>query len=165
MTDRLYYTDPYDREFDATVLGVETAGGRRLVQLDRTAFYPTSGGQPYDIGTLGEAHVVDVVDENDGRISHVVDTADTPQIGARVHGVIDWARRFDHMQQHTGQHLLSAAFDRLFGVRTVSFHLGVDRSHDRSGAGDDPGRDGGRGNRGESDRLGGPAGRHPICDG
>jgi alanyl-tRNA synthetase len=127
MTDRLYYTDPYSREFDATVLSVETAGGRRLVQLDRTAFYPTSGGQPYDIGTLGEAHVVDVVDDNDGRISHVVDTGDTPQVGARVHGVIDWVRRFDHMQQHTGQHLLSAAFDRLFGVRTVSFHLGVDR--------------------------------------
>ncbi len=128
MTDRLYYTDPYSREFDATVLNVETSGDRRLVQLDRTAFYPTSGGQPYDIGTLGEARVVEVVDEDDGRISHVVDAADTPQIGARVHGVIDWVRRFDHMQQHTGQHLLSAAFDRLFGVRTVSFHLGVDRS-------------------------------------
>jgi alanyl-tRNA synthetase len=128
MTDRLYYTDPYSREFDATVLSVDTSGGRPLVQLDRTCFYPTSGGQPYDIGTLGEAHVVDVVDENDGRISHVVDAADTPQVGARVHGVIDWVRRFDHMQQHTGQHLLSAAFDRLFGVRTVSFHLGVDRA-------------------------------------
>ena len=84
MTDRLYYTDPYSREFDATVLSVETSGDRRLVQLDRTAFYPTSGGQPYDIGTLGEAHVVEVVDENDGRISHVVDTARHPARSARV---------------------------------------------------------------------------------
>jgi alanyl-tRNA synthetase len=128
MTDRLYYTDPYSREFDATVLSVDASSGRGRVQLDRTCFYPTSGGQPYDIGTLGASHVIEVVDESDGSISHVVDTGDTLQIGARVHGVIDWGRRFDHMQQHTGQHLLSAAFDRLFGVRTVSFHLGVDRA-------------------------------------
>jgi alanyl-tRNA synthetase len=128
MTDRLYYTDPYSREFEATVVSVDASGGRGRVQLDRTCFYPTSGGQPYDIGTLGESHVVDVVDESDGSISHVVDTGDNLQIGARVHGVIDWGRRFDHMQQHTGQHLLSAAFDRLFGVRTVSFHLGGDRA-------------------------------------
>jgi alanyl-tRNA synthetase len=128
MTDRLYYTDPYSREFDATVLSVEDSNGGARVQLDRTAFYPTSGGQPYDIGTLGGGHVVDVVDESDGRISHIVDAVDILQVGSRVHGVIDWVRRFDHMQQHTGQHLLSAAFDRLFGVRTVSFHLGVDRS-------------------------------------
>ena len=128
MTDRLYYTDPYSREFDATVLSVEDSNGGARVQLDRTAFYPTSGGQPYDIGTLGGGHVVDVVDESDGRISHVVDAVDILHVGAPVHGVIDWVRRFDHMQQHTGQHLLSAAFDRLFGVRTVSFHLGVDRS-------------------------------------
>jgi alanyl-tRNA synthetase len=128
MTDRLYYTDPYSRAFDATVLSLDVSGGRGRVQLDRTCFYPTSGGQPYDVGTLGGVHVVDVVDESDGSISHVVDTADTLQIAARVHGVIDWGRRFDHMQQHTGQHLLSAAFDRLFGVRTVSFHLGIDRA-------------------------------------
>lgn len=128
MTDRLYYTDPYSREFDATVLSVEASGGRGRVQLDRTGFYPTSGGQPYDIGTLGGSQVVDVVDESDGSISHVLATGGTLQVGARVHGAIDWGRRFDHMQQHTGQHLLSAAFDRLFGVRTVSFHLGVDRS-------------------------------------
>ena len=79
MTDRLYYTDPYSREFDATVLSVEASGGRGRVRLDRTGFYPTSGGQPFDIGTLGGAHVVDVVDEGDGGISHVVDTGDTLQ--------------------------------------------------------------------------------------
>ena len=128
MTDRLYYTDPYSRAFDATVLGVASVGGRARVRLDRTCFYPTSGGQPYDTGTLGGPRVVEVLDESDGSISHVVEAGDALQVGAHVRGVIDWTRRFDHMQQHTGQHLLSAAFDRLFGVRTVGFHLGADRS-------------------------------------
>jgi alanyl-tRNA synthetase len=123
MTERLYYTDPYLREFDAIVTGVETDGARRLVTLDRTAFYPTSGGQPFDVGTLGEARVVDVADRDDGEIVHVVDGELRP--GARVHGAIDWTRRFDHMQQHTGQHVLSAAFDHLHHARTVSFHLGA----------------------------------------
>lgn len=125
MTERLYYTDPYCREFDATVAEVQPQpDGRALVRLDRTAFYPTSGGQPHDIGTLGTARVVDVQDdEHDGSIVHVVEGS--IERGARVRGVIDWPRRFDHMQQHTGQHVLSAAFDRLFGARTVSFHLGA----------------------------------------
>ncbi len=127
MTDRLYYTDPYLREFDATVRRVETRGGRTMVTLDRTAFYPTSGGQPFDTGTLGPFRVVDVVDEDDGSIAHIVE-AGTAAAGAVVHGAIDWRRRFDHMQQHTGQHVLSAAFERLFHVRTVSFHLGGDMS-------------------------------------
>jgi alanyl-tRNA synthetase len=125
MTDRLYYTDPYLKAFDATIDRVEERGGRVLVRLDRTAFYPTSGGQPFDTGTLGASRVVDVVDEDDGSIAHVVDDAAALETGRAVHGDIDWARRFDHMQQHTGQHVLSAAFDRLFGVRTVSFHLGA----------------------------------------
>ena len=130
MTDRLYYTDPYLREFDATVRRVETRGGRTLVTLDRTAFYPTSGGQPFDTGALGPYRVVDVVDEDDGTIAHVVESEAANLepgawgTGAVVHGAIDWRRRFDHMQQHTGQHVLSAAFERLFRVRTVSFHLG-----------------------------------------
>jgi alanyl-tRNA synthetase len=128
MTDRLYYTDPYSREFDATILSVDAAGDRGRVLLDRTVFYPTSGGQPYDVGTLGGARVVDVIDESDGGISHIVEAYAGLRVGATAHGVIDWRRRFDHMQQHTGQHLLSAAFDRLFGARTVSFHLGEDRS-------------------------------------
>jgi len=137
MTDRLYYTDPYLREFDATVQRVETRGGRTLVTLDRTAFYPTSGGQPFDTGTLGPFRVVDVVDEEDGSISHVVEPGTENQPGTGnlepgtahlVRGAIDWPRRFDHMQQHTGQHVLSAAFERLSHVRTVSFHLGADVS-------------------------------------
>ena len=93
--------------------------------LDRTAFYPTSGGQPFDTGRLGGAQVVDVVDE-DGEVVHVLDAPLTE--GASVAGEIDRTRRFDHMQQHTGQHVLSASFDRLFDNRTLSFHLGSDVS-------------------------------------
>ena len=126
MTTRLYYTDPLLRSFDATVLACAPADGRFLVTLDETAFYPTSGGQPFDTGRLGQANVLDVIDEDDGTIRHVVDTALVA--GTRVQGLIDWPRRLDHMQQHTGQHILSAAFDRLFGVRTVSFHLGAETS-------------------------------------
>jgi alanyl-tRNA synthetase len=131
MTDRLYYSDPCLQTFDATITRVERRDDRLVVALDRTAFYPTSGGQPFDTGVLGTLRVVDVVDQEDGSIAHVVEIAAAdpgrlaPTVGERVHGVIDWARRFDHMQQHTGQHVLSAAFDRLFNVRTVSFHLGA----------------------------------------
>jgi alanyl-tRNA synthetase len=127
MTDRLYYTDPYLRTFDATVARVDRGDDRLLVTLDRTAFYPTSGGQPFDTGQLGRLRVVDVVDAEDGSITHVTELrTDNSELrtGDPVQCEIDWPRRFDHMQQHTGQHVLSAAFDRLFGVRTVSFHLG-----------------------------------------
>lgn len=126
MTLRLYYTDPYCREFEATVERVEERDGRTVVWLDRTAFYPTSGGQPYDTGVLDSRRVLLVADEEDGGVAHVVDGA--IERGRSVHGTIDWPRRFDHMQQHTGQHVLSAAFDKLFGARTVSFHLGGDVS-------------------------------------
>jgi alanyl-tRNA synthetase len=122
MTQRIYYSEPYRRSFDATVLSVETLAGHSLVTLDQTAFYPTSGGQPFDTGTLGGAAVSDVIDREDGTIAHVV--SGSLKAGEIVSGEIDWARRFDHMQQHTGQHVLSAAFDRLFGVRTESFHMG-----------------------------------------
>jgi alanyl-tRNA synthetase len=122
MTTRLYYSEPYRRSFDAKVLSVELVAGHSEVTLDQTAFYPTSGGQPFDTGTLGGAAVTDVVDRDDGSIVHVVSGSLRP--GEVVSGEIDWARRFDHMQQHTGQHVLSAAFDRLFGVRTESFHMG-----------------------------------------
>ena len=124
-TERLYYTDPYLIEFDAEVLAVREHEGRRAVILDRTAFYPASGGQPFDRGTLGGAAVLEVEDAEDGTILHVVDG---PVARGRVGGRIDWPRRFDHMQQHTGQHILSAAFDRLFTVRTAAFHLGATAS-------------------------------------
>ncbi len=130
MTERLYYHDSFLREFDAQVLSVEPAPpppGRSAgehpwhVVLDRTAFYPTSGGQPHDTGPLGEAAVVDVFEREGHVVIHVTDG----QLNAGpVHGAVDWERRFDHMQQHTGQHLLSAAFFELFKYPTVSFHLG-----------------------------------------
>lgn len=123
MTERLYYHDSYLREFDAHVVDTTMHEGRPAVVLDRTAFYPTSGGQPFDVGTLSGVTVVDVVDAEDGRILHIVDRVPD---GAAVKGAVDWRRRFDHMQQHTGQHVLSAAYDRLLSARTESFHLGAD---------------------------------------
>src|SRR5580692_7063536 len=118
MTERLYYTDSYQREFRALV--VEAADDGRRVWLDRTAFYPSSGGQPFDMGRLGNVVVLDVVDEDD-RVVHVLEA---PVSLGEVAGQVDWTRRFDHMQQHTGQHLLSAVFEELFGIGTVSFHMG-----------------------------------------
>ena len=124
MTTRIYFTDALAREFEASVVACTASGDRFDVVLDRTIFYPTSGGQPFDTGMLGPARVLEVSDDDAGVIHHVVDKALTP--GAVVRGEIDWPRRIDHMQQHTGQHVLSAAFDHLFGVRTMSFHLGAD---------------------------------------
>ena len=120
MTERLYYTDAYLAAFAAAVTD-RSADGHRLY-LDRTAFYPTSGGQPHDTGRLGGAAVLDVIDEGD-RIAHVVDAPVAPD---RIEGTIDWPRRFDHMQQHTGQHLLSAVIADRFGYATVSVHFGRD---------------------------------------
>jgi alanyl-tRNA synthetase len=124
MTIRLYYTDPYRSEFTANVVDRSEDGTR--VYLDETAFYPTSGGQLHDTGTLGGIPVVDVIDEDD-RVAHVL-SAPLPPTPAPVAGVIDWKRRFDHMQQHTGQHLLSAVFEDLFGHKTLSVHFGPDYS-------------------------------------
>jgi alanyl-tRNA synthetase len=121
--ERLYYTDSYLVEFDAVVRDIVRKEDRWEVTLDRTAFYPTSGGQPNDAGTLGEATVLDVFDREDGTVGHFVDRQ--LEKNTRVRGRVAWDRRFDHMQQHTGQHLLSAAFDRELAARTVSFHLGV----------------------------------------
>jgi alanyl-tRNA synthetase len=122
MTERLYYTDAYLVRFDAAV--IERADQGRRVYLDRTAFYPTSGGQPFDTGSLDGRAVVDVVDEGD-RVAHVLAE---PVDGARVEGLVDWPRRFDHMQQHTGQHLLSAVIADRFGPATVSVHFGRESS-------------------------------------
>ena len=124
MTERIYYNDPYARTFDARVLEVRSVNGRTGVTLDRTAFYPTSGGQPFDVGSLNTARVVEVVEDDDGEMVHVIEGA--LAAGETVSGAIEWDRRFDHMQQHTGQHVLSAAFDRLLKVRTESFHLGTE---------------------------------------
>ncbi|HEV2182398.1 MAG TPA: alanyl-tRNA editing protein [Candidatus Acidoferrales bacterium] len=121
MIERLYYDDSFLHEFDAQVLACEPEAARWRVRLDRTAFYPTSGGQPFDTGHLGAAAVVEVVDGENGEITHFTEQ---PVATGAVHGTIDWPRRFDHMQQHTAQHMLSAAFIELFKFQTVSFHLG-----------------------------------------
>ena len=123
MTERLYYTDARLTEFTARV--VEVAGDR--VYLDRTAFYPTSGGQLFDVGALGDARVVDVVDEKE-RIAHVLEKPARFSPNDELKARVDWTRRFDHMQQHTGQHLLSAVFEELFGHKTVSVHFGDESS-------------------------------------
>jgi len=137
VTSRIYYTDPYCHRFDAVVTRTFQHEGRPAALLDRTAFYPTSGGQPFDVGRLvgpgrvgeaggaGEVDVLDTVDVDD-EVVHVLSAPIAD--GTTVNGEINWARRFDHMQQHTGQHLLSAAFDRLFDNRTMSFHMGAELS-------------------------------------
>lgn len=125
MSERIYYTDPSTRAFDAVVTRALQHESRPAVTLDRTAFYPTSGGQPHDTGRLGASEVVETLDV-DAEVVHVV-SAPIDE-GASVRGEIDWPRRFDHMQQHTGQHVLSAAFDRLFDNRTTSFHMGAEVS-------------------------------------
>ena len=128
-TRRLYYDDSFQDNFTAEVLSCQPmadplAGQESScwgVLLDQTQLYPTSGGQPNDLGKLGDANVVDVRDLENDEVLHVVDR---PVRTGRIDGCIDWPRRFDHMQQHTGQHLLSAVFAERFGLPTVSFHLG-----------------------------------------
>jgi alanyl-tRNA synthetase len=122
MTERIYYNDSYLRRFNAQV--VACAPGGSTVYLDRTAFYPTSGGQPFDLGSIAGVAVQDVVDEGDS-VAHVLAAPLDP---GPVECAIDWDRRFDHMQQHTGQHLLSAVFEEILGLHTVSFHLGAENS-------------------------------------
>lgn len=126
MTDRLYYADSYLTHFTARVLEQLTWNGHPAVILDRTAFYPTSGGQPSDRGRLGGIPVIGAeIRESDGAIVHILEA---PLPDDEVTGEVDWPRRFDHMQQHTGQHLLSAACEQLLDADTVSFHLGADVS-------------------------------------
>jgi alanyl-tRNA synthetase len=122
MTDRLYYTDSYLREFTARVTDCSPDGA--TLYLDRTAFYPTSGGQPFDLGAIDGVAILDVSDTDDGRIAHRL--AEPIAATGEIAGTVDWERRFDHMQQHTGQHLLSAVFEELFSLHTVSFHLGAE---------------------------------------
>src|SRR2546428_12610083 len=122
-TERLYYNDSRLLEFEAIVVGLnERDDGRIAVTLDRPAFYPTGGGQPNDTGTLGDARVVDCIDAEADGVLHVIQ-GPVPQIGDTVHGTIDRLRRLDHMQQHTGQHILSAAFVKLFDAPTHSFRV------------------------------------------
>jgi len=130
MTQRLYYHDSFLYEFDAEVREVQDSPKPAIV-LDRTAFYPTSGGQIFDTGVVisedEKLKVTEVADAEDGRVIHYLEApAKSLKPGSKIHGQIDRGRRRDHMQQHTGQHVLSAAFVRLFNMPTVSFHMADD---------------------------------------
>ena len=122
-TEKLYYADPCLKEFTATVLDCQAGKNGYTVTLDRTAFYPEGGGQPADHGTLDGAAVTDVHEKN-GVIFHNVDRA--VEIGKTVSGSIDWARRFDHMQQHSGEHICSGLICGRYGCDNVGFHMGTD---------------------------------------
>ena len=134
MSEKLYYSDPFLQEFTATVLSCEQDKAGWKVVLDRTAFYPEGGGQPADTGILGDAKVIDVR-EKEGVIVHTCDKA--LNVGDTVTGRIDWARRFDHMQQHSGEHIVSGIICARYGCDNVGFHLGkdivtIDFNHDIS---------------------------------
>ena len=136
MTRLLYYEDSSIREFEGTVLRSQERDGELWAELDQTAFYPGGGGQPPDRGLLGGSTVRDTREE-EGRVWHRLEGALSD--GARVRGTLDWARRFDHMQQHTGQHILSQAFLEVASAETRSFHLGEEEvSIDVAHAGPDP---------------------------
>jgi len=123
VTERLYYSDSHLIEFEARVVDVtDRVSGWTAVVLNRTAFYPTGGGQPSDTGTLNGSRVVECIDDGDNGVLHVVQGA-APVRDAVVRGRVDWARRLDHMQQHTGQHILSQAFVKLFNAPTKSFRV------------------------------------------
>ena len=134
LTDRLYYTDSFLHEFDARVLSITNASGRTAVTLDRSAFYPASGGQNFDTGWLTFADQADAApvrvmevaeDEQTGNVVHIVEgDAAALHEGLTIQGAVDVERRRDHMQQHSGQHVLSAAFEKLYKFETVSFHMG-----------------------------------------
>ena len=134
MTDRLYYHDSFLYEFEGEITEVVPAAeinARHGVYLDRTAFYPTSGGQVHDTGWLSSSaqdklRVAEVSEAEDGRVVHYIEADKAPERGTRIRGMIDPAPRRDHMQQHSGQHVLSAAFIRLFDMPTVSFHMGYE---------------------------------------
>ena len=126
MTERLYYEQSYLKEFDAVVEAVSAREGRTILALNRSAFYPTSGGQPFDTGTINGSRVTDVFVDGKGEVWHEVDGAFA--VGEAVHGRIDWARRFDHMQQHGGEHMIAGAVYALTGGMTIGLHLGAEVS-------------------------------------
>ncbi len=122
-TEKLFYQDTYQTSFPATVTECRARTGGYAVILDRTCFYPEGGGQPGDRGTLNDVTVTDT-HERDGQVLHYTDAPLSP--GTAVTGTIDWARRFDLMQQHSGEHMVSGVVHRLFGYDNVGFHMGAD---------------------------------------
>ena len=126
MTDRLYYDNAYLTSFSARVTAVREKDGKMEIALDRSAFYPTSGGQPFDTGMIGAARVLDVNVDHDGEVWHLIEGE--VNAGDEVNCEIDWPRRFDHMQQHAGEHMLAGAVYRHFGGNTIGLHLGAEIS-------------------------------------
>lgn len=126
-TERLDYLNTYRQQFDALVLAIEQREAAPAVLLDRTCFYPTSGGQAHDTGLLAGIPVINVVAEA-GEVWHLLAMSPSFSVGDRVAGAIDWTRRYDHMQQHSGQHLLSRLIDQRYGFETVSVHFGREES-------------------------------------
>ena len=122
-TRKLYYEDPFQKGFATTVVSCDAVKGGYAVVLAETAFYPEGGGQPYDTGVLGEANVLEVHEKN-GVITHLCDKPF--EVGESVSGKIDWARRFDHMQQHSGEHICSGLICERFHCDNVGFHMGAD---------------------------------------
>jgi alanyl-tRNA synthetase len=121
MTSKLYLDDQYLRRFTSAVSHIIGSGEKPGIVLEQTLFYPSSGGQPHDTGTINDIPVIDVFEDDQRRVVHLLAE---PVAGNRVEGRIDWSRRFDHMQQHTGQHLLSQAFLMTANAHTRSFHMG-----------------------------------------
>jgi alanyl-tRNA synthetase len=123
LSKRLYYEEPYLQEFKGKITEKIKIDGKPALILDNTCFYPTSGGQPNDLGYIQGVLIVDVIEDNE-KIIHVLTEGIEEECGDTVIGRIDWKRRFDHMQQHSGQHILSATFEKLWNADTVSFNLG-----------------------------------------
>jgi alanyl-tRNA synthetase len=123
LSKRLYYEEPYLQEFKGKITEKIKIDGKSALILDNTCFYPTSGGQPNDLGYIQGVSIVDVIEDNE-KIIHVLKGGIEEECGDTVIGKIDWKRRFDHMQQHSGQHILSATFEKLWNADTVSFNLG-----------------------------------------
>ena len=123
MTNRLYYDNSYLKTFDATVLSCQSLpDGKSVVLLDRSAFYPTSGGQPFDTGSISDCEVTNVYVDDNGDVAHEI--SGSVRQGQLVKCQIDWQRRFDHMQQHTGEHMLAGCVYRQLNGHTIGLHLG-----------------------------------------
>ena len=123
MENKIFYQDAFIKSFTAQVVDQgKDKEGKYYIVLNQTAFYPTGGGQPHDIGTIENIKVLNV-EEVDGEVRHYLES-EVHDVSTPIYGVIDWDRRYDHMQQHAGQHILSASFEQLFGYKTIGFHLG-----------------------------------------
>ena len=123
MTEKLFYVNPYQKEFTAVVIDCRLGEKGYEVSLDRTIFYSEGGGQPWDMGIIEKSHVIEVQEKN-GEIVHYMDQP--LEVGKTVQGVIDWERRFDFMQQHSGEHIVSGIINRRFGYNNVGFHMGAE---------------------------------------